>query len=164
MDAEGKGHAVKSRRSFKDARLHLEFRLPLMPISGGQKRSNSGLFIHGYEIQILDSFGLEGYNNECGAFYKYKAPSVNKCAPPLQWQTYDVEYRAARFDKAGKVVEWPRFTVTHNGQVIHRDLEMTQVSHNKQGEMTHPAKEALPLSLQFHGARVQFRNIWVEEK
>ena len=110
------------------------------------KRANSGFFIHGYEIQILDSYGLEGYNNECGAFYKYKAPSVNKCAPPLQWQTYDVEYRAARFDATGEVVDWPRFTVWHNGQLIHDRLEMTQVSYNREAEMTKPARDGYPLA------------------
>ncbi len=164
LDSDVKGHGVKSRQAFKDLRLHLEFRLPLMPRNGGQKRSNSGLSIHGYEIQILDSYGLEGYNNECGAFYKFKAPSVNMCAPPLQWQTYDVVYKAARFGDDGNVKSWPRFTVTHNGKVIHRDLEMEQEIVVKNGKTVRPPKERLPISLQFHGARVQFRNIWVVDE
>ncbi len=161
MDANRKGHGAQTRKAFKDLTLHLEFRLPLLPFDSGQKRANSGLFIDGYEIQILDSYGLEGYNNECGAFYKFKAPSVNRCAPPLQWQTYDVTYRAARFNADGSVEEWPRFTVRHNGGEIHRDLPMTKAVYDKSGALRLPAREPKPISLQFHGAPIQFRNIWV---
>jgi hypothetical protein len=132
-----------------------------MPASAGQKRANSGFFTQGYEVQILDSYGLEGYENECGAFYKFKAPSVNMCAPPLQWQTYDVEYTAARFDEDGKVISWPTFTVYHNGKLIHRNLEMDFETFNKEGERVKPPRQPLPISLQFHGSRIQYRNIWV---
>ena len=157
-------HGLQSVKAFKDLKLHLEFRLPLLPHNVGQKRANSGVFIHGYEIQILDSYGLEGYENECGAFYKFKAPSVNMCAPPLQWQTYDIEYKAARFDASGKVTSWPSFTVFQNGKLIHQNLEMNFETHNKDGIRTKPPSEALPISLQHHGAAVQFRNIWVVER
>ncbi len=164
VSADRKGHGLRTKKKFRDVTLHLEFRLPLMPAAGGQKRANSGLFIQGYEIQILDSYGLEGYENECGAFYKFKAPLVNMCAPPLQWQTYDVEYTSARFDEDGNVIAWPTFTVLHNGVIIHRNLEMDFEVVNKQGDRVRPPRDAQPVSLQFHASSIQFRNIWAIER
>lgn len=164
MNLEGKGHGLETRNSFGDLELHLEFRLPLQPRNTGQPRGNSGLFIGGYEVQILDSYGLEGYYNECGAFYKFKAPAVNMCYPPLIWQTYDVSYTAARFDSEGQITSWPRFTVRHNGKVIHRDVQMDSSPVIRNGVMVRPSATPRPISLQFHGSRMQFRNIWVVRK
>lgn len=163
IDPSGKGHGLESRSTYADLELHLEFRLPLQPRNTGQPRGNSGLFIGGYEVQILDSYGLEGYYNECGAFYKFKAPAVNMCYPPLTWQTYDVSYTAARFDAQGQVKTWPRFTVRHNGHIIHRDVELRHEPVIKEGIIVRPSREPRPLSLQFHGSRLQFRNIWILE-
>ena len=86
-----RGSDIFTKESFGDIRLELEFMVP--------KGSNSGIYVMGeYEVQILDSFGLEGENNECGGFYQQFAPSVNMCLPPLQWQTYDIVFEAPRFN------------------------------------------------------------------
>ena len=123
-------------------------------------RSNSGVYLHDcYEIQVLDSFGLEGENNECGGFYCIRQPDVNMCYPPLTWQTYDVDFTAPRY-KDGKKVANARVTVRHNGVVIHPDFELPHATPGRQPEGPAPR----PLYLQGHGNKVEYRNIWVKEK
>ncbi|MBM3498567.1 MAG: DUF1080 domain-containing protein [Armatimonadetes bacterium] len=153
----GSGSLI-TKRTFGDHELHLEFRTPFEPDARGQGRGNSGVYLQGrYEVQVLDSYGLEGRDNECGGMYSVKAPDVNMCAPPLQWQTYDVEFRAERVDAAGNR-ENPRMTVYHNGVLIHDDVEITVPS--TPGGLG----EAGGLLLQDHGNRLRFRNIWVVER
>jgi 3-keto-disaccharide hydrolase len=150
-----------SKRKFGDCQLHLEFQLPFMPQAQGQARGNSGVYLQGrYEVQMLDSFGLAGENNECGGLYEIKKPDVNMCFPPLAWQTYDIDYTAARYED-GKKVKNAKITVQHNGQTIHRDVELPRATRAAPvAEGTEPG----PLYLQDHGNPVRYRNIWVVEK
>ena len=152
---------VTTQRLFGSMRLHLEFRTPFMPTARGQARGNSGCYIHRrYEVQILDSFALDGKHNECGGVYKVKQPDVNVCFPPLSWQTYDIDFTAPQFDGEGKKVKNARLTVRHNGFVIHDDIEVPNKTGSGQKEGPTPG----PIYLQNHGNPVWFRNIWVVEK
>lgn len=155
-----------SKEKFKDLQMHIEFRTPFQPKERGQGRGNSGVFVQDvYEIQVLDSFGLEGYFDECGALYKVSAPYVNAALPPTHWQTYDITYRAARFNDDGSVKEYPRMTVLHNGYVIQKDQEIPQITAWKENErLQPPPTEPGLIKLQSHGSHyVQYRNIWVIE-
>ncbi len=144
----------------KDYKLHLEFRLSWKPDARGQGRSNSGVYLHDcYEVQVLDSFGLEGRDNECGGFYKVAQPKVNMCLAPMRWQTYDIEFTAPKYQD-GKKVANARATVRHNGVLIHDDLELPTATPGRKGEAEGPRG----IHLQGHGNRVFYRNIWVMPK
>ena len=151
-----------SSDTFGDYAMHLEFRLPYMPKARGQGRGNSGLYHQGrYETQVLDSFGLEGKNNEAGGLYSIKDPDLNMCLPPMVWQTYDVDFTAARFAADGKKTANAKITVKLNGVVVHRDVELPRTT------TAAPVKEGSdfgPIYLQNHGNPVRFRNIWVRPR
>jgi hypothetical protein len=151
-----------SEDKFTDCTVHVEFRLPYTPTGRGQARGNSGLYLQGrYEVQMLDSFGLTGENNECGGLYKIAAPKVNMCFPPLAWQTYDVDFTAAKFDEQGQKTASARITVKHNGVLIHENQELPGLTTSA------PAKDETspgPIFLQNHGNPVRYRNIWVLPK
>jgi hypothetical protein len=157
---------MNSKRSFQgNFDLHVEFFLPLMPAAHGQGRANSGVYLpNGQEIQVLDSFGETTYTGGgCGGMYAYKDPDTMdvieslkgkpECKytlaslPPLEWQTYDVEYRVDKKD--GKYAGKPHVTVYHNGIKIHDKFA--------------PRQDAIKSHLHFqdHGNPVRFRNIWV---
>jgi hypothetical protein len=130
-----------------------------MPRARGQGRGNSGVYLADqYEVQVLDSFGLEGYDNECGGIYKAARPLVNMCFPPLSWQTYDIDFRVARFTPDGKTKKENAFaTVRHNGVPIHYNLELKSATPGGHRADEHPG----PIFLQDHGNPVRFRNIWI---
>ena len=154
---------TKTKQAFQSFRLHLEFFLPFKPLGRGQGRANSGVYLqHRYEVQVLDSFGLKGLDNECGGIYKNSAPSVNMCFPPLQWQTYDVEFAAAKFAADGKKTDDAVVTVRHNGVVVQDALALKGVTPG--GAFKTEVPTPGPFYLQGHGNPVVYRNIWVVAK
>ncbi len=142
----------------RDFRLHVEFKTPYQPNQRGQGRGNSGVYIQRrYEVQILDSFGLDGVFNECGSLYRQTPPDQNMALPPLTWQTYDIWFTAARFDPEGKKLANARITLLHNGVAVHDNREIKAKTGAGQAETDTP----LPIHFQNHGNPVQFRNIWI---
>lgn len=150
-----------SRDTFRDFDLHVEFRTPFTPGGRGQFRGNSGVYLQDrYEVQVLDSFGLPEMDNDCGGIYKVATPRVNMSYPPLRWQTYDMSFRAARYDVDGEKTENARVTVRHNGVVIHDDVEIPGPTGGGSAEDDTPG----PIYLQDHWDPVVYRNVWVVEK
>jgi hypothetical protein len=161
------GHSLVSKQAFQDIQLHLEFRLPLMADKTGQARANGGVALEDanwYEIQILDSYGLEGRDNECGGIYKVAAPAINMCRPPLQWQTYDIEFHAPRYDEAGNRIRPGRISVNHNGKMIHTDVELPDSPQAERRRKADPASVRTGrMILHYHKNPIEYRNIWVRQ-
>ena len=154
----GKGN-IQTLEKFGDFQLHLEFQVPLMPDARGQARGNSGVYLQGnYELQVLDSYGLKPQSNDCGAIYQQIIPAVNACKPPLQWQTYDITFHAAKRD-GNKVVKKARLTVVQNGLTIIDDKEISPTPGGIGGIAE---GESGPIMLQDHGNTVQYRHIWIK--
>lgn len=154
--------SIVSKETFGDAHIHLEFREPDMPEGEGQNKGNSGVYIHGcYELQILDSYGVEKpLNDDCGGIYKMHAPRVNACKPALEWQTYDIYFRAPRFREDGSVSENGRVTILQNDICVLNNVELYHVTPG--GIITEQVARG-PLMLQDHQHLVSFRNVWIEE-
>lgn len=157
--APGSGSIV-SKELFTDAQVHVEFATPAPATGEGQDRGNSGVYLQGrYEVQVLDSFQSKTYaDGQCGALYKQYSPLVNASRGPGEWQTYDIIFRAARFDASGKRIEKARITVLHNGVLIHDGAELNGVTgYAPYKELSEPG----PLYLQDHNCTVKYRNIWM---
>ncbi|MDB6135271.1 MAG: hypothetical protein JWM59_3514 [Verrucomicrobiales bacterium] len=148
---------------FGDCTLHVEFCVP--------QGSNSGIYMQGrYEVQIFDSFGKKDIAfSDCGGLYERpekgvgfqgKAPALNASKAPGEWQTFDIEFRAPRFDSAGKKTENAKFLkVTLNGKVIHENVEVdgpTRSAH------FNDEKPLGPLMLQGDHGPVAFRNLKIK--
>ena len=149
-----------TKERFGDYRVHLEFQLPQ---DGG--KGNSGIFFGPlYELQIQDSAGRESPRlSDCGAIYQIRAPDANAALEPGEWQTVDLEYKAARINAAGYANERDaaRVTVRLNGKLIHDKVKLS-LRRNKYAAF--PEERLSPIVLQEHGSPVKFRNIWLVEK
>ena len=161
---ESLGGDIRTKERFGDFRMHAEWYEPDYPPEvTGQARGNSGVYIQErYELQVLESFGVTTpATNDAGAIYTKKAPDVNAATAPGTWQTYDIEFRAARFDSGGTKVADARVTVRWNGQLVHDDVAID--SSTGAGRPEDPAPGAI--RLQDHGdpgANPRFRHVWIE--
>lgn len=151
-----------TRRKFEDFTLHLDFLISYVPHTQNiGQRPNSGVYLQQrYEIQILDSFGVVMRAHDCGVLYGQVTPTINMCYPPLAWQTYDIDFQAARYDATGKKTRLARCTVKFNGVTILDDVEIKHST--PAGIAEGPAPGAI--YLQAHGLPVFFKNVWIVER
>jgi len=163
--AADKAGDVKTKQSFGDCQLHIEWRTPAVVKGDGQGRGNSGIFFMSrYELQVLDNYNNVTYSNgQAGSIYKQHIPLVNVCRPPGEWQVYDVVFTAPQF-YADSMVKYPaRITVFHNGVLVQNNVAIwgatAYIGIAKYEK--HGAKE--PIILQDHGNPTSFRNIWIRE-
>ncbi|MBB81921.1 MAG: hypothetical protein CMN02_13225 [Roseibacillus sp.] len=155
------GKDIRTQKKFLNYIMHVEFMLPFKPDARSQGRGNSGFYqVDLYEMQILDSFGLMGLNNECGGIYQKADSKVNMCLPPLQWQAYDVDFNSAVMQDAKKVSN-AVLTARLNGVTIHEKLE---INGKTGGARREPEGTPGVIKLQGHGNPLQFRNVWLLPK
>ncbi|GAA2376330.1 hypothetical protein Cme02nite_09800 [Catellatospora methionotrophica] len=161
---ESLGGDIRSRQAFGDFKLHVEWYEPLYPANvTGQQRGNSGIYLQDrYELQVLDSYGDASLDNtEAGSIYTKAAASVNAAGAPETWQSYDVVFKAARFDGSGNKTADARVTIVWNGFVVHNDITINGPTGAGAPEGLSPGQ----IRLQDHGdagANPRFRNMWIE--
>lgn len=161
---------IRTKRSFRDFQIHIEWRIPEGITGEGQARGNSGLFLStagtGYELQILDSYRNQTYvNGMAGSVYKQSIPLVNASRPPGQWQTYDVVWRAPRFNASGALLSPARITAFFNGILVQDNFELLGETRYR-GAASYTPYESSPILLQAHedpSPPISFRNIWLRE-
>jgi len=151
------GGWLSTAKEYGDFELELEFRTPV--------NGNSGVFIRapragnpafaGSEIQILDDFGPEyaAYDpplqpyQYCGSLYATAAPARRMTLPAGVWQKMKIR------------CEGPRVQIWHNGfEIIDDDMSKHT---DKFAEHPGLTRATGYLGLQNHGARVEFRNLWL---
>lgn len=161
----GKTCNLYTEAEFGDCEAHIEFCVP--------RGSNSGIYFMGsYEIQVFDSYGKSDVTfSDCGGIYarwindqnvEGHAPRVNASRAPGEWQTFDVVFRAPRFDAAGNITAKPRFEkVLHNGQLVHENVELNGFT--RAALIEKPAPRG-PIMLQGDHGPVAYRNIIIRER
>jgi hypothetical protein len=156
---------IYTKQAFGDCQLHVEWASPEWVPGQTFDPGNSGVFLAAlYEVQIVDSVHSKIYaDGQAAAMYGQYPPLVNVCRAPGLWQTYDVVFRDARFDKDGKLLRPAIITVFYNGVLVQDHVELTgpTAHHQRPPYQPHPAR--MPLRLQDHNYRVRFRNIWIRE-
>ena len=163
MTVEPGSGDIRTRQSFGDVQLHIEWRSPEMSTEG-QLKGNSGVFLQErYEVQVLDSHGGKTYpNGQAASIYKQFIPLVNASRPAGEWQSYDIIFRAPTFSDSGDLISPATMTVLHNGVLVHNHVEIKGTTEYR-GAPSYTAHGAAPLALQDHGDKVSFRNIWIRQ-
>jgi len=155
---------------FGDVEVHVEFMVP--------KGSNSGVYFMGrYEVQVFDSFGKDPKTfscADCGSIYQRwdpkrgkgkegfdgHVPTINAAREPGQWQSFDVIFRAPRFDADGKKTANAKFIkVALNDKVLHENVEATGPTRSAKFNDEKPAG---PLQIQGDHGPVAYRNITIK--
>lgn len=153
---------LSTKEPFGDIQLHVEWMAPAHWEGSWDNRGNNGVLLMGlYEIQIFDSYNEKLYpDGQCAAVYAQTPPLVNVTRPPGQWQTFDIFFKAPRFDGT-RLTSPARVTMLHNGVLVHLNTEI-------RGETGHRVLPAYrrnlsegPIAFSGHNCPVRFRNVWV---
>ena len=163
IEAVKKTGYIRTKRSFGDCQLHIEWATPEKIVKSGQSRGNSGVFMMGrYEVQVLDSYNNKTYpDGQAASIYGQYPPLVNASRKPGQWQSFDIIFHRPRFDKKGNLVCPARITVLHNGLLVQDNVEIKGATAHKKKPVYNPHSDKLPLKLQEHGSPIRYRNIWI---
>lgn len=148
-----------------DIFLSLDFMMP--------KGSNSGIYLQGrYEVQLFDSWTVKvPHVTDCGSIYERwddgrpegkkgfegHPARTNACLAPNLWQHLEIEFRAPRFDAAGKKISSAQFTkIVLNGVLIHENVIVRGPTRSAAFS---DEKATGPLMIQGDHGPVVFRNI-----
>lgn len=159
---EGTG-SISTKKEFGDFQLHIEWMHPADISGEGQMRGNSGIFLQGlYEIQVLETYNNNNktyVNGQAGAIYKQHAPLVNSLRKPGEWNAYDIIFTAPTFNSDGSYKTNPRLTILLNGVLIQNNAILYGATASEK------VVEKLRggITLQDHGCKVSYRNIWIRE-
>lgn len=158
------GGDIKTKQSFGDCQLHIEWSAPVPATGSGQGRGNSGVFLMDrYEMQVLDSYDNKTYfDGQAGAIYKQTPPMVNAMRPPGKWNSYDIIWTAPKFKDDGSLESPAYITALHNGVLVLNHFEVLGNTPFNQ-QPSYEAHGKLPIHLQDHGNPVRYRNIWLRE-
>jgi len=153
-----------TKEAFGDCQLHLEWTTPTgtQPARKGQMRGNSGvIMMKRYEIQVLSSFDNPTYaDGSAGALYGLYPPLVNPCRPEGEWNSYDIVFKAPRFE--GESLAKPAaVTLFFNGLIVHDHVELLGSTAFEPIAKYQPHPPEEPFMLQGHAGPVRYRNIWI---
>jgi hypothetical protein len=161
--AEGRTVNLVTDGKFGDIELYVEFMI--------SKGSNSGVYLGGlYEVQVFDSWGSTEpmrSSDGGGIYHRWineqgvggSAPSRNASRRPGEWQSYQIWFRAPRFDAAGKKTAHAKFIrVLFNGLSVQENVE---VDGPTRAGMEIPEAAMNPIMLQGDHGPVAYRNIYV---
>ena len=139
MRSPASGSNIMTDQLFNDFKLHIEFRYP--------KGSNSGVYLRGrYEMQIVDSKGMEPSRDLLGAIYGFLVPTEMMAKDAGEWQSYDVTL-------VGRLV-----TLAVNGKTVICNQSIPGITG---GALDSHEGEPGPILIQGDHGPVDFRNILI---
>jgi len=162
MECVPRSGYIRTKESFGDCQLHIEWAAPVKVTGSSQGRGNSGIFLMGQtEIQVLDNYNNPTYaDGAAGSLYGVNPPHANPLHAPGEWQVCDIIFRRPIY-KDGQMLDSGRFTVLLNGVVIQDSTPLEGGGGHKARSKDHPLVDKGPLKLQDHGNPVRYRNIWI---
>ncbi len=155
--------SLRTKESFGDCQLHVEWQAPNPPVGDDWDHGNNGITLMGlFEIQVFDTYTTPLYpDGQAASVYGQTPPMVNACREPGRWQTYDIMFFAPVFD-GDRLVKPAYVTVLHNGILVHHNQQIYgRTGHRIQPMYDRPIEPKRPLVLSGHNNPVRFRNIWI---